>query len=86
MTETDAFKFNNLKVFDSVKENLPDGAREISDVFEDLLFVWNFKENNLLVVNWRSAQSKDASSIKCQVSECCHVQPESNLCRSHFRL
>lgn len=67
MTDTDAFKFNNFKIFDSVKDHLPDDAREICDVFEDLLFVWNFKECNLLVVNWRSAQSKNACDVKFQV-------------------
>lgn len=66
MTDTDAFKFSSLKIFNSCG-NLADGAREICDVFEDLVFVWNFKESNLLVANWRSAQSKEASAIKYQV-------------------
>lgn len=69
MTDTDTLKFNSMKIFNSVKDNLPDGAREICDVFEDLLFVWNYKECNLLVVNWRSAQSKDAETVKHQVSD-----------------
>lgn len=69
MTDTDALSFSTLKIFDSVKDSLPDGAREICDVFEDLVFVWNFKENNLCLANWRSAQSKDVKSVKCQVSD-----------------
>lgn len=68
MTETDAFKLARLKMFDLIKGNLPEGAREICDVFEDLLFVWNFNESNLLVVNWRSAQSKEVTSVNYQVN------------------
>lgn len=67
MTDTDAFKFTNLKIFDSIKENLPEGARDVCDVFEDLVFVWNFKETNLFVVNWRAAQSKAVKDVKYQV-------------------
>jgi hypothetical protein len=67
MTETDAFKFANLKIFDSIKDNLPEGVREICDVFEDLVFVWDFKANCLLVANWRSAQAKDGKDVKFQV-------------------
>ena len=65
MTDTDVFNFNSLKVFDSIKDNLIEGAREICDVFEDLLFVWN--RNNLQVVNWRSAQYKNVKDVKYQV-------------------
>lgn len=66
--EIDVFKFSSLKVFDSIKENLPDEAREIADVHEDLLFVWNFKESNLQVVNFRAAQAiKNANNAKIQV-------------------
>lgn len=68
MTETDAFKLARLKMFDSIKGNLPEGAREICDVFEDLIFVWNFNESNLLVVNWRSAQTKEVANVKYQVN------------------
>lgn len=65
--DTDVFKFACLKIFDCVGGNLPEGAREICDVFEDLIFQWNFKESNLLVVNWRAAQSKDGKAVKYQV-------------------
>lgn len=71
MTDTDAFKFTHFKIFDSIKECLPEGAREICDVYEDLVFVWNFKENNLFVVNWRTAQSKDVENLKHQVRKEC---------------
>lgn len=67
MTESDAFKFSRLKMFDSIKGNCPEGAREICDVFEDLLFVWSFSESNLLVVNWRSAQSNETKNAEHQV-------------------
>lgn len=68
MTDTDALKFNSMKIFDAVKDDLPEGVLEICDVKEDLLFLWNYKDCNLLVVNWRSAQSKDAKTVKHQVS------------------
>ena len=68
MTDTDAFNFSTLKIFNSLKDNLTEGAREICDVFEDLCFLWNFKENNLYVTNWRAAQSKATKDVKHQVS------------------
>ncbi|XP_070498591.1 nuclear pore complex protein Nup88 [Chironomus tepperi] len=69
MLDTDFLKFSSLKVFDSVNENLPDDAREITDVYEDLLYVWNFKNSNIKVVNWRAAQtsSNKGKEIKHQV-------------------
>jgi len=69
MLDTDFLKFSSLKVFDHVKENLPDDAREIAEVYEDLLFVWNFKNSNIRVVNWRAAQtsSNKGKEIKHQV-------------------
>lgn len=69
MTETDVFNFSKLKIFDNIKQNLPEEARHIVDVYEDLLFVWNFKENNLLVINWRQAQNKikNGNPVKYQV-------------------
>lgn len=66
--ETDYFKFSTLKVFESIKENLPDDAREIVDLYEDLLFVWNSKDSNIKVVNWRAALNKTPKEIKYQVS------------------
>lgn len=67
MADTDVFNFNSYKIFDSIQDHLTEGAREICDVFEDLLFVWN--RNNLQVVNWRSAQSKNINDVKYQVSK-----------------
>ncbi|CAG9806139.1 unnamed protein product [Chironomus riparius] len=69
MLDTDFLKFSSLKVFDCVKDNLPDDAREIAEVYEDLLFVWNFKNNNIKVVNWRATQtsSNTKKEIKHQL-------------------
>ncbi|CRK99463.1 CLUMA_CG012569, isoform A [Clunio marinus] len=67
MTDIDVFKFSNMKIFESIQENLPDNAREICDVSEDLLFLWNYKESNLLVTNWRLAQSKSISKFQTLV-------------------
>lgn len=67
MAEIDAFRFSNLKIFEGIRESLPEDSREIVDVYEDLLFLWNFKNNNLRVVNWRSAQAKDKTEVKYQV-------------------
>lgn len=69
MLDTDFLKFSSLKVFDCVKDNLPDNSREIAEVYEDLLFVWNFKNNNIKVVNWRATQtsSNTKKEIKHQV-------------------
>lgn len=69
MTDTDAFKLSNLSIFTKVKDNIAEDSREICDVFEDLLFVWNHKESNLMVTNWRSAQNKSSKGVKHQVSE-----------------
>lgn len=67
MTDTDVFNFNSLKIFDSIKNNLSESAQEISDVFEDLLFVWKQEIQSLQVINWRSTQSKDLKDVKYQV-------------------
>lgn len=67
MVEIDVFSFSKLKIFEGIKESLPDNSREIVDVYEDLLFIWNFKDNNLRVVNWRSVQSKERLEVKYQV-------------------
>lgn len=67
MAETDVFCLSKLKIFEGIKENTPKDSREIVDVYEDLLFLWNFKSNNLRVANWRSAQCKDRMEVKFQV-------------------
>lgn len=69
MTDTDAFKLSGLSIFSKVKDIIAEESREICDVFEDLLFVWNHKEGNLMVTNWRSAQNKASKEVKFQVSE-----------------
>lgn len=67
MTETDVYNLSGKNIFDSVKGNVPEGSREVCDVFEDLMYVWNFKDSHLLVINWRSAQSKNTADTKHQV-------------------
>lgn len=68
MTETDVFKFSKLKIFEGITENLLEGAKDIIDIHEDLLFAWDLNSNNLKVTNWRSASSnKKERDIKCQV-------------------
>lgn len=68
MAETDVFQFSKLKLFAGITENLPECASDIIDVYEDLLFAWNFKDCNLYVTNWRSTQAnKDVNFVKCQV-------------------
>lgn len=68
MVDTDSFRLSNLKIFNGIKDNFAEDSREICDVFEDLIYVWNHKENNLGVTNWRSAQNKDSKDVKHQVS------------------
>lgn len=68
MTDTDAFKLSGLSIFAKVKDNIAEDSREVCDVFEDLVFVWNHKEGNLMVTNWRSAQNKASKDVKHQVS------------------
>lgn len=68
MTETDAFKLARLEMFETIKDNLPEGSRDICDVHEDMLYLWNFKDANLVVINWRLAQSKEESNVTHQVS------------------
>lgn len=67
MTETDVYNLSGKSIFDSIKGNVPEGCREVCDVFEDLLYVWNYKESHLLVINWRSAQSTNTADAKHQV-------------------
>lgn len=65
-TETDVFGFGKLKALENIKDNLPDNAREIVDIYEDLFFIWNFKDSNLRVFNWRLAQNKNEKDVKFQ--------------------
>lgn len=69
MAETDAFKFSELKIFEGIREdNLPDDAKEIFDVYEDMLFFWEHKNFCIKVVNYRRlAQSKSIANEKVQV-------------------
>lgn len=68
-TCTDSFNFASYKIFESIKDSLPEGTIvQIFDILDDLLFLWNFKDSNLLVLNWRAAQSKGGEVVKHQVS------------------
>ncbi len=78
MAETDAFNFSKFKLFEEVK-SFPENARGVVDIYEDLLFAWDFKDDCLKVVNWRLSHEKEVNSIKIQVGMILiHSQTELN--------
>ncbi|CAO1403688.1 unnamed protein product [Diamesa serratosioi] len=66
-TCTDTFNFASYNIFESIKDSLPEGIIvQIFDVLDDLLFLWDFKDSTLLVLNWRAAQSKGGEVVRHQ--------------------
>lgn len=69
-TCTDTFNFARYNIFESIKDSLPEGTIvQVFDILDDLLFLWNYKDSNLLVLNWRASQSKGSEVVKHQVSD-----------------
>lgn len=59
-TRTDTFDFNEQKVFQKIKDNLPKNeTQNLLTVQDDLLCVWDSKNSSLLTLNWRAAKSAD---------------------------
>lgn len=68
---SDTFDFNNLKMFEVLRDCLPDNKNSTQNILEikdDVLFVWNSKNCCLLSINWRSHMGKKAA-VMYQVSE-----------------
>lgn len=61
-TKTDTFDFNEQKLFQLIKKNLPVASptdtQNLLAVQDDLLCVWDSKNSCLLTLNWRAAKSK----------------------------
>uniref|UniRef100_A0A1Q3F3Y6 Putative nuclear pore complex nup88/rnup84 component n=1 Tax=Culex tarsalis TaxID=7177 RepID=A0A1Q3F3Y6_CULTA len=68
-TSTDSFGFNGLKLFEVVRDCLPDDRKRTQNLLEtkdDMLFVWNSKNCSVLTVNWRAANVKKDQQQKYQ--------------------
>ena len=69
-TCTDTYSFNNHKIFELVRKCLPEEKNQtqnLVDCKDDVLFVWNAKDNCIVSLNWRVAKIKD-TTINYQVS------------------
>lgn len=69
-SSTDSFGFNGLKLFEVVRDCLPDDRKRTQNLLEtkdDMLFVWNSKNCSVLTVNWRAANVKKDQQQKYQV-------------------
>lgn len=72
MTEcsTDAFRFNEEKLFRVIRDCLPDdllNTQNLISVFDDILFAWNSKNCCVLTLNWRLNRIKEPNSVAYQV-------------------
>jgi nuclear pore complex protein Nup88 len=70
-TCTDTFRFNDQKIFETVRACLPDEKSQTQNLIEcrdDLLFVWNAKNSSLLTLNWRTAKVQGEGKVGYQVS------------------
>jgi nuclear pore complex protein Nup88 len=68
-TCTDTFNFSDHKLFQSIKDILPvekEITQDLLDCKDDILFVWNSKDSNLISLNWRAAKVKGFDVIKYQ--------------------
>uniref|UniRef100_A0A8D8AVT1 Nuclear pore complex protein Nup88 n=1 Tax=Culex pipiens TaxID=7175 RepID=A0A8D8AVT1_CULPI len=68
-SSTDSFGFNGLKLFEVVRDCLPDDRKRTQNLLEtkdDMLFVWNSKNCSVLTVNWRAANVKKDQQQKYQ--------------------
>lgn len=70
MLDLDTFKWNNTELFKYLHQALPKDhgqTRNIVEVKEDMLFVWNEADKCLLSLNWRATMAKGAA-VQYQVS------------------
>lgn len=68
-TCSDTFNFGNHSLFKQIKDFLPadkDFTQNNLDCKDDIIFVWNSKDCNLLSLNWRAAKVKGFDKIKYQ--------------------
>lgn len=68
---TDTFKFNDEKLFEVIRDCLPDdlsNTQNLICVFDDILFAWNSKNCCVLTLNWRLNRVKGPNNVGYQVS------------------
>lgn len=72
LIDTDCFKFNEQKIFAAIRQTISpvhiSETRNIIECKDDMLFVWNSVDCNVLCLNWRAANTRNDGSIKFQVS------------------
>lgn len=72
LIDTDCFKFNEQKIFAALRKIIsPVQVSETQNIVEckdDMIFVWNSVDCNVMCFNWRAANARNDDSIKYQVS------------------
>lgn len=85
LIDTDCFKFNEQKIFAALRQVIaPLQASETQNLIEckdDMLFVWNSVDCNVMCFNWRAANARHDESIKYQVSFGNESIPFDGICR-----
>lgn len=68
-TCTDSFHFEAQPFFEVLRKALPNDTANTQNLIEckdDMLFGWNPLDCSVIVFNWRLAQSKDDTIVRCQ--------------------
>lgn len=72
LIDTDCFKFNEQKIFAALRQTIsPVQLSETQNIIEckdDMIFVWNSVDCNVMCFNWRAANARNDDSIKYQVN------------------
>lgn len=70
--DTDCFKFNEQKIFAAIRQTIShiqiSETQNIIECKDDMLYVWNSVDCNVMCLNWRAANTRKDDSIKFQVS------------------
>ncbi|XP_037038239.1 nuclear pore complex protein Nup88 isoform X2 [Bradysia coprophila] len=66
--DTDCFKFNDRKLFVALRNTIAPATetQNIVECKDDMIFVWNAVDCNLMCFNWRAANARTDDSIKYQ--------------------
>ncbi len=72
LIETDCFKFNEQKIFAALRQTIStvqvSETQNVVECKDDMIFVWNAVDCNVMCFNWRAATARNDDTIKYQVS------------------
>lgn len=68
--DTDCFKFNEQKLFAALRKTIVPASetQNIVECKDDMIFVWNSVDCNVMCFNWRAANARNDDTVKYQVT------------------